>query len=339
MRILVVSQMFPGPGAPDLGIFVADLCNELQRRGHELRYAVIDRRGGSRTKYARLFADSVREARRFRPHVVYGHVLFPAGAAAAAAARASGAGLVVTAHGRDVRNLGEIRGAAASTRLALRSARVVAVSDFLRRELVARLPELDGRVQVIDSGVDLERFRGRDAVELRSRLGWEGESPFYLCVGTLDERKNPVRLAEAFARVGRGTLAFLGDGPLRGELEGRVGIRLVGRVPHERVADWIGACDVLCQPSLVEPFGQALLEALASERSVVATRVGGPPEFVTSEAGVLVDPASVASIADGLRAAAELPSPNPAARQAATGHDVRLQAERVERVLEEAAAQ
>jgi glycosyltransferase involved in cell wall biosynthesis len=339
MRILVVSQMFPGPDAPDLGIFVADLCTELERRGHELRYAVIDRRGGSRTKYARLFADSVREARRFRPHVVYGHVLFPAGAAAAAAARSSGAGLVVTAHGRDVRNLGEIPGVAASTRLALRSARVVAVSDFLRRELVARLPELDGRVCVIDSGVDLERFRGRDAVELRGRLGWEGEPPFYLCVGTLDDRKNPVRLAEAFARTGRGSLAFVGDGPLRGELEGRAGIRLVGRVTHERVADWIGACDVLCQPSLVEPFGQALLEALASERSVVATRVGGPPEFVLAEAGVLVDPASVASIADGLRAAAELPSPNPAARRAAAGHDVRLQAERVERVLEEASAQ
>jgi len=148
-----------------------------------------------------------------------------------------------------------------------------------------------------------------------------------------------VRLAEAFAQAGRGSLAFVGDGPLRGELEGRVGIRLVGRVPHERVADWIGACDVLCQPSLVEPFGQALLEALASERSVVATRVGGPPEFVPPEAGVLVDPASVASIADGLRAASELPSPNPAARRAAAGHDVRLQAERVERVLEEAAAQ
>jgi glycosyltransferase involved in cell wall biosynthesis len=339
MRILVVSQMFPGPEAPDLGIFVADLCRELERRGHELRYAVIDRRGGSRTKYARLFADSVREARRFRPHVVYCHFLFPAGAAAAAAARASGAGLVVTAHGRDVRNLGEIPGVAASTKLTLRSARVIAVSDFLRRELIARLPELDGRVEVIDSGVDLERFRGRDALELRGRLGWEGEPPFYLCVGTLDQRKNPVRLAAAFARAGRGSLAFVGDGPLRDDLDRRAGVRLVGRVPHEEVVDWIGACDVLCQPSLVEPFGQALLEALASERSVVATRVGGPPEFVPPEAGVLVDPTSVGSIADGLRAAAELPSPNPAARQAAAEHDVRLQAERVERVLEEAAAQ
>ena len=339
MRILVVSQMYPGPQAPDLGIFVADLCKELERRGHELRYAVIDRRGGTRAKYARLFADAVREGRRFRPQVVYGHFLFPAGAAAAAAARAARAGLVVTAHGGDVRNLGEVPGVSAATRLALRSARVIAVSDFLRRDLVARLPELDGRVEVIDSGVDLERFRGRDAAELRARLRWEGEPPFYLCVGTLEERKNPLRLAEAFGRTGRGSLAFVGDGPLRDGLASRAGIRLVGRVAHDAVTDWIGACDVLCQPSLVEPFGQAILEALASERSVVATRVGGPPEFVPPEAGVLVDPADVASIAEGLRAAAGLPSPNPAAREAAAGHDVRLQAERVERVLEAASAQ
>ena len=339
MRILVVSQMYPGPDAPDLGIFVADLCGELERRGHDLRYAVIDRRGGSRAKYGRLLAGAVREARRFRPHVVYGHFLFPAGVAAAVAARAGGAGLVMTAHGQDVRNVGEIPGARAVMRVALRSARVVAVSHYLRRELVARLPGLDGRIEVIDSGVDLERFRARDPAELRERLGWEGEPPFYLCVGTLEERKNPVRLTEAFARAGRGSLAFVGDGPLRGELEARAGIRLVGRVPHEQVAEWIGACDVLCQPSLVEPFGQALLEALASERSVVATRVGGPPEFVSPEAGVLVDPASVASIAEGLRAATELPSPNPAARQVAAAHDVRLQAERVERVLQEASAQ
>jgi glycosyltransferase involved in cell wall biosynthesis len=78
---------------------------------------------------------------------------------------------------------------------------------------------------------------------------------------------------------------------------------------------------------------------MASERSVVATRVGGPPEFVTPGAGVLVDPTSVDAIAAGLEAAVELPSPNPAARAAAAGHDVRRQAERVERVLAEAAAQ
>jgi glycosyltransferase involved in cell wall biosynthesis len=339
MRILLVSQMYPGPSAPDLGVFVADLASALEERGHELAYAVIDHRGGSRAKYLKLGRDAVREARRFRPDVVYGHFLFPAGGAAAAAARASGAGLVVTAHGQDVGNLGSIPGVTSATRLATRRAGVVAVSDFLRRELVARVPSLDGRVEVIDCGVDLERFQGGDTGALRTKLGWEGDPPFYVVVGSLVERKNPVRLAEAFERLDRGSLAVIGDGPLRGELEGRPRVRVVGRVPHEEVADWIGAADVVCQPSLVEPFGQALLEGLASERSVVATRVGGPPEFVPPEAGVLVDPTSVDAIEAGLRDAAALPSPNPAARAAAAEHDVRRQAERVERVLQTAAAQ
>ena len=48
---------------------------------------------------------------------------------------------------------------------------------------------------------------------------------------------------------------------------------------------YIAESTVLCQPSLIEPFGQALLEGMASGRSVVATRVGGPPEFVPPEAG------------------------------------------------------
>ncbi|HSJ92810.1 MAG TPA: glycosyltransferase [Gaiellaceae bacterium] len=128
-----------------------------------------------------------------------------------------------------------------------------------------------------------------------------------------------------------------GDGPARAALEGRPGVTLAGRVSHDAVPDWIAACDVLCQPSLVEPFGIALLEAMAGERSVVATAVGGPPEFVTPGAGVLVDPASVEAIADGLRAAAELPSPNPAAREAAARHDVREEARRIAEILAAAA--
>ena len=58
---------------------------------------------------------------------------------------------------------------------------------------------------------------------------------------------------------------------------------------------------------------------MACGRSVVATRVGGPPEFVPPDAGVLVDPLDVDAIADALRVAAALPCPNPAAREAAEG--------------------
>ena len=339
MRVLLVSQMYPSPSSPDFGAFVRLVETELERRGNKLARAVIDHRGGSRIKYAGLARDAIVEARRFHPDVVYAHFLFPAGAIAAAAARVTGAGLVVTAHGQDVRNLGAIPGIGAATRLTLRKARVVAVSDYLRKELLSRLPELDGRIEVVDSGVDLARFPGGDGAAARARLGWEGDGPFFLCLGTLTQRKNVIRLADAFARLQRGSLAFVGDGPLRDKLENRPGVRVVGPVAHGAVPEWIAACDVLCQPSLVEPFGQALLEALASGRPVVATRVGGPPEFVPPEAGVLVDPESVEAIAEGLRSAADLPVPNPAARAAAANHDVRLQAERIERILRVAAAQ
>jgi glycosyltransferase involved in cell wall biosynthesis len=181
---------------------------------------------------------------------------------------------------------------------------------------------------VVDSGVDVERFKVQPAPE---------SGPNYLCIASLIRRKNVLMLADAFARLGKGTLTFVGDGPLRAELEARPGVELAGRVPYERVPQQIAAARVVCQPSLIEPFGQALLEAMACGRSVVATRIGGPPEFVPPEAGLLVDPADEDALVAALGAAAEFPCPNPAARAAAELHDVRAQAEKVEAILEQAA--
>jgi len=246
-------------------------------------------------------------------------------------ALASHAPLVVTAHGRDVRNVGSIRGMATLTRRTVaRAAAVIAVSDYLRRELEAKVPEARGKTEVIDSGVDLERFRVEPA---------PADGPRFLCLGALSERKNVVRLADAFAQVGDGTLTFVGDGPLRPRLEGRANVELAGAVGHDEIPKRIAQSHVVCQPSLIEPFGQAVLEAMACGRSVVATRIGGPPEFVPPDAGVLVDPLDVEALAHALRQAAALPSPNRAARAAAEGHDVREQARKVEEVLERAAAE
>jgi glycosyltransferase involved in cell wall biosynthesis len=108
-------------------------------------------------------------------------------------------------------------------------------------------------------------------------------------------------------------------------------------VPHETVPAWLTAADVLCGPALLEPFGQALLEAMACRRSVVATRVGGPPEFVTPDAGVLVDPLDTPALARALETAAALPRPNEAARAAAEPHDLRRQVRRIEAIRERAA--
>ncbi len=326
MRILLVSQMYPGPRDPDLGVFVRQMELALRERGHDIELAVLDRRGGGKRRYVEL-ARRVKRAQT--PDVVYAHFLVPTGLIASRV----DAPLVVTAHGRDVRNVGAIRGVAPLTRRVVEHASsVIAVSDYLRRELEAKVPVARGKTHVVDMGVDLARFTPDQVTKCHL------ESPAYLCVGSLTERKNVVRLADAFARLGEGSLTFVGDGPLRTRLEGRERVRLVGRVPHDEVAGWIASADVVCQPSLIEPLGQSLLEAMACARSVVATRIGGPPEFVPPEAGVLVDPTDLDALERGLRAAAALPRPNDAARVAAAAHDVKRQAQRIEEILERAVA-
>ena len=334
MRILLVSQMYPGPRAPALGTFVAELEHALAARGHVIARAVVDHAGG-RSRHAALARDVAATARRFRPDVTYAHFLVPAGLLAVLAGRAP---TVVTAHGQDVENALASRLVRAATRATIRRASgVVAVSDWLRARLEAAVPDARGRVEVIDCGVDVERFRPTDPHEARAEVGWQPEGNAFVCVGSLTERKNVLRLATAFERHGEGSLAFVGEGPLRTALEGRRGVHLAGVAPHGEVPRWLNAADVVCQPSLAEPFGLVTLEALACGRSVVATRVGGPPEFVLPGAGVLVDPEDEAGLVAALAAAADLPRPNDAARAAAVPHEIGSQARRIEVLLEQAA--
>jgi glycosyltransferase involved in cell wall biosynthesis len=325
MRVLIVSQMWPGAEDPDLGVFVAQVASELAVLGLDVDHAVLDTRSGGPARHLRLLSRTLRAR---RPDVAFAHFLVPTGLTALLASRAP---VVVMAHGQDVANAERSAPLRHATRLVVRRAAATIANS---RHLADRLEAFTGvRAEVIDCGVDMAAF----ATDV-TPVDWPGERPRLLCVGSLSERKNVLALADAFATLGHGSLTFVGEGPLRRALEGRPEIRLAGRVPHAEVPAWIAACDVLCQPSLVEPFGQAALEAMAMERSVLATAVGGPPEFVTAEAGVLVDPNDVEAIADGLRRAIALPSPNPAARSAAAEHDVTRQAARMAGVLERAAA-
>ena len=325
--------MYPSAAAPSLGTFVAALERQLEARGHELARAVVDRRG-ARWRHLWLARDVARTASRFRPDVVYGHFLVPAGLLGVLAGRAPA---VLTAHGQDVENARRSALVRGATRLAVRRAHgVIAVSDWLRTRLELVVPEARGRTEVIDCGVDLDRFVPGDQAEARRQIGWSPEGTAFLSVGSLTERKNLVRLAHAFGRGGEGSLLVVGDGPLRDTLTGLAGVEVRGQVPHDLVPRLVRAADVVCQPSLVEPFGLATLEAMACARSVVATSVGGPPEFVTPGSGVLVDPEDEPALVAALGTAAALPRPNLEARAAAEPYDIRLKAARIEALLDEA---
>ena len=124
------------PGGSGFGVFVADRASSWSGAATSSRTPSSTAAAASPLKYPRLDGERGAEARRFRPDVVYAHFLFPAGGAAAPRRARAGAGLVVTAHGRDVRNIGTIPGVGrGDAGLCARADAVIAVSDFLRREL------------------------------------------------------------------------------------------------------------------------------------------------------------------------------------------------------------
>ncbi|HEX2504446.1 MAG TPA: glycosyltransferase [Miltoncostaeaceae bacterium] len=351
LRVLCLSNMWPGPRDPDYGAFVADMCGALRARGLSVETAAIDHRasGPLRTpaKYAQLARGAMGAARR--ADVIYAHFLFPTGALAAQAARAASIPFVVTAHGQDVRNLerwSARRGTAAALR---RAGAVIAVSEYLADELRASgiaLPPL----HVVNMGVDLDRFAPGDRGAARARLGLPAEGPLVVAVGGLTERKNPLTLLQAFARLRErrpdARLALVGDGPLRGAVHAGArrpevagAVVLPDAVPHDAVRDWIAACDVLALVSRVEPLGIAALEALAGGRPVVATRVGGAREVVPDPAaGRVVDPLDPGAVAGALLAVLDDPPSPDACRRAAEPHSLERQSERVATILRETAA-
>ena len=178
LRILLVSQMYPGPDDPDLGVFVRQLELALRERGHEIDLAVLDRRAGGKRRFLEL-RRKVRAAAR--PDVVWAHFLVPSGLIAASV----DAPLVVTAHGRDVRNVGAIPGIARA-----HAARRRAGRDGDRG---LRLPPARARAEAAGGAREDGRDRlGRrpGAVRGRAAAGGEAERPAFVAVGSLTERKN-----------------------------------------------------------------------------------------------------------------------------------------------------
>ena len=177
----------------------------------------------------------------------------------------------------------------------LRAARrVIAVSEFTRRELVELLGLPEERIRVIPNAVD-DTFAAE---------GPAAEGDYVLAVGTLEPRKNLRRLAEATRRVGV-ELRVVGAPGWGGVHIGGDGVRWLGWVPDEELARLYRGARCVAYASVYEGFGIPVLEAMACGAAVVTSR-GGATEEVADGAAVLVDPLDPSDIAAGIeRAVAE----------------------------------
>jgi glycosyltransferase involved in cell wall biosynthesis len=191
--------------------------------------------------------------------------------------------------------------------------RMVCCSHAVRRSVKLRIGGREEQFVVIPFGVEAGRFRGVAAL-LKNELGLQEGLPVIGTVCRLVEPKKGLRfLLEAVVQLERevdGPLCqvlIVGDGPAEERLRvmaQQLGIasRVIFAGTRRDIPQLLPLLDAFVLPSLYEGFGIAILEAMAAGRPVVATTVGGIPEFVThGETGILVEPGNAAALARAIQ--------------------------------------
>lgn len=187
---------------------------------------------------------------------------------------------------------------------------VVTVSEWGRRQLLPWCgATAQDKIQVLPIGVE-EIFSCTPPVRIP-------DAPHFLWVGRLEEQKDPLLMVRAVERLRAQnrtcTVTMLGDGHLRAEIEREIARRdlhtlvmLKGWAGRQEILAELRACRALVLSSRAENVPSVILEALAQERPVVTTRVGGTAELVRDgETGWLVRPNSIEALAGGMRCALE----------------------------------
>jgi glycosyltransferase involved in cell wall biosynthesis len=190
-----------------------------------------------------------------------------------------------------------------------RARRVIAVSESTKNDLVKIYGISPAKIDVVHNGVDAS-FQPLPADQVASfRQQKRLPDRFILFVGTLEPRKNIVRLIEAYAMLPkeRPPLVLVGGkGWFYDEIFARVeeleltgDVRFAGFVPAEELPLWYNAADLFVYPSIYEGFGLPALEAMACGTAVITSTASSLPEVV-GEAGQLVDPADTDAMANAM---------------------------------------
>ena len=321
MKIAMLGQFPPHFGG--VGVHIHTLSKELVKQGHEVYVItyphsnlkdidgihVIGTKGlnipGIR---GLMFKRNAKKAlndllKEVDIDIIHGHYLFPAGAAATEVGSKHNIKTYVTAHGSDMFEMYKKQSFMRPfIKKVLKKADVVfAVSNALKDEILATgVNGIEDKTRLYWNSVDIDKFSkdNKNVLENNSK-------PIVLFVGNLIKRKNVNLILEAKKQSNTDyELVIVGDGPLRNELENKVNndnisdVRFMGS--RRDVENIIPGCDVLVLPSFSESFGLVLIEALACEKPVIGSNVGGISEIITEDVGLLINPNDASSLCDAI---------------------------------------
>ena len=290
MRILAVTNMYPVPEAPTLGMFVEQQIKGLRQIGLDVYVMYVNRFQKGMLVYVDLPSQLRVQIDRFQPDVV--HAMYGGIMADQVTRTVRDRPTVVTFHGSDLlgqclsgrlRNLIANYGVRASWKAARRSHRIVAVSKILQDALPDGVDR--SKVRIIPNGIDLERFKPLDQDECRKRLGWD-PGAFHLLFAS--NSGDPVKRPE-LAQV---AVDYLQRQRIPAEMHYLRGI------PNDQVPVWLNASNVLLLTSFHEGSPTIIKEALACNLPIVSVNVGDVSEHINGIEGcyiALPDPNDLAA--------------------------------------------
>jgi glycosyltransferase involved in cell wall biosynthesis len=276
----------------------------------------------------RRLASFVRFVRHERPHIVQGFLYWPC-ILAVASAKTTRVPIVVSTR----RSLNHTRDNRAGLRLLQKCANVftdavIANSVAVRDDAVRREGLVPSKITVILNGINRHRFDGSSSPLSRADLGAPRVGPTVAVIANLLAYKGHEVFLDAWRMVVHthpdACAVLVGDGPLRSRLQQRAEqlgvsatVRFLGARPE--VAPVLEPIDIVVHPSDEEGSSNAILEAMAAGKPVVATAVGGSVELVEHEqTGLLVAPHDANALAAAIGRLIE--NPEQAAAFGAAGH-------------------
>lgn len=306
MKVLVVTNMYPTPQAPSLGIFVREHVTALEAQGVEVEVFFVDGRR-RRSEYLRALPSLARRLRRGDFDIAHAqHTYSMLQVALARLPRGLGAPIVLTVHegesflprGARDPDADFLKRLVYSKRIkrwaVARADHVVAVAPGLMEAISSSAP-----VTVIPPGVDVDRFLPLPREDCRTRLGLPLDQPvvFFPASPERDFNKGYSEFQEAVARLGQPVRTVVGGG-----------------IHPDEMPVYMNAADVVVQASRYEASPMVVKEALACERPLVSTDVGDVRALCDGLPGCFVTPLDPDGLAGSIRAALALDGLAPGGR-------------------------
>lgn len=281
MKILFVSSGNSGSVSP----VVKNQGDALESEGVSVDYFLIQGKG------IKGYLKNVKPLRQYlKEHkydVIHAHYSLSAFAASLAGARP----LVVSLMGSDVKAAGWYRFLIRLFALVFRWKTIIVKSNDMHRSLGI------ARAVVIPNGVNLERFRPLSKSDSQKRLGWTPAKKHILFPANASRPEKDYLLAEAAVQMTNDKLPMTND----------IVLHSFDNTPNEETPYWYNAADVVLMTSKWEGSPNAIKEAMACSRPIVATNVGDIAERTSGVEGCFVaqsrEPKEIASL---LKAAVNL---------------------------------